>query len=53
MSEVPPASRNRVCLWYEGEAEDAANFYAETFSETLVTDVIRASGDYPPSEQGE
>jgi 2-polyprenyl-6-hydroxyphenyl methylase/3-demethylubiquinone-9 3-methyltransferase len=52
MSEVAPASRNRVCLWYEGEAEDAANFYAETFPETRVTNVIRAPGDYPAGEQG-
>ncbi len=24
-------SKNTVCLWYDGDAEDAARFYAETF----------------------
>ena len=24
-------SKNTICLWYDGDAFDAANFYAETF----------------------
>ena len=26
--------KNIICLWYEGGAEDAARFYAETFPDT-------------------
>ena len=25
------ASKNTICLWYDGTALDAARFYAETF----------------------
>ena len=45
--------RNRVCLWYDGTAEEAANFYVETFPDTHVTEVIRAPGDYPAGKQGD
>jgi 2-polyprenyl-6-hydroxyphenyl methylase/3-demethylubiquinone-9 3-methyltransferase len=45
--------RNRVCLWYDGTAEEAANFYFETFPDTHVTQVIRAPSDYPAGKQGE
>lgn len=24
-------AKNTICLWYNGDAEDAARFYAETF----------------------
>jgi 2-polyprenyl-6-hydroxyphenyl methylase/3-demethylubiquinone-9 3-methyltransferase len=24
-------AKNTICLWYDGDAEDAARFYAETF----------------------
>ena len=39
--------KNTVCLWYDGTAEEAANFYAETFPDTHVTAVHRAPGDNP------
>jgi predicted 3-demethylubiquinone-9 3-methyltransferase (glyoxalase superfamily) len=46
------ADKNRVCLWYDGAAEEAAQFYFETFPDTHVTNVIRAPGDYPDGQQG-
>jgi 2-polyprenyl-6-hydroxyphenyl methylase/3-demethylubiquinone-9 3-methyltransferase len=49
-TDQPP--RHRVCLWYDGDAEEAANFYAETFPDTRVTNVVRAPGSYPAGEQG-
>jgi predicted 3-demethylubiquinone-9 3-methyltransferase (glyoxalase superfamily) len=45
-------SKNRICLWYEGGAVDAANFYAETFPDSSVGTIHRAPGDYPDGKQG-
>jgi 2-polyprenyl-6-hydroxyphenyl methylase/3-demethylubiquinone-9 3-methyltransferase len=47
------ASKNTVCLWYNGTAEEAARFYAETFPDSAVTAVHRAPGDYPDGKQGD
>ena len=46
------ASKNTICLWYEGAALDAARFYAETFPGSTVGAVLRAPGDYPNGQQG-
>lgn len=45
--------KNQICLWYEGEAEAAARFYAETFPDTHVGVITRAPGDYPDGQQGD
>jgi 2-polyprenyl-6-hydroxyphenyl methylase/3-demethylubiquinone-9 3-methyltransferase len=47
------ASKNTICLWYEGAALDAANFYAETFPDSAVGAVHRAPGDYPDGRRGD
>jgi predicted 3-demethylubiquinone-9 3-methyltransferase (glyoxalase superfamily) len=47
------ASKNRICLWYDGGALDAARFYAETFPDSTVEAVHRAPGDYPNGKQGD
>ena len=39
--------KNTICLWYEGDAEAAARFYAETFPDSAVTAVRRAPSDFP------
>src|SRR5690606_21544052 len=44
---------NTVCLWYDGDALDAANFYAETFPDSAVTAVNRAPADYPSGKEGD
>ena len=46
-------AKNTICLWYNGEAEAAARFYAQTFPDSAVTAVHRAPGDYPSGKQGD
>ena len=45
--------KNTICLWYNGDAEDAARFYADTFPNSSVGAVHRAPGDYPDGKQGD
>jgi 2-polyprenyl-6-hydroxyphenyl methylase/3-demethylubiquinone-9 3-methyltransferase len=40
-------AKNTICLWYNGGAEAAALFYAETFPDSSVGAVHRAPGDFP------
>ncbi|MGH8216113.1 MAG: VOC family protein [Rhodanobacteraceae bacterium] len=40
-----------VCLWFDGKAEEAANFYASTFPDSHVNAVHRSPGDYPAGKQ--
>ena len=48
------AARNiAVCLWFDGQAEEAAHFYATTFPDSHVDAVHRAPGDYPEGKQGD
>jgi predicted 3-demethylubiquinone-9 3-methyltransferase (glyoxalase superfamily) len=46
-------TKNVICLWYDGTAEQAARFYAQTFPNSAVTAVHRAPGDYPNGKQGQ
>jgi predicted 3-demethylubiquinone-9 3-methyltransferase (glyoxalase superfamily) len=46
-------AKNVICLWYNGTAEEAAKFYAETFPNSAVTGVHRAPGDFPTGKQGQ
>ena len=46
-------SKNTICLWFEGGAVDAANFYAHTFPDSAVGAVLHAPGDYPDGSQGD
>lgn len=48
-----PRAKNTICLWYDGGAEEAANFYAATFPDSAVTAVHRAPGDFPSGEKGQ
>ena len=45
--------RNSICLWYDGTAEAAARFYAETFPDSAVGAVHRAPADYPMGREGD
>jgi len=46
-------AKNTICLWYNGDAEEAANFYAKTFPDSSVDAVHRAPGDYPAGHEGD
>ncbi|MEP4545210.1 MAG: VOC family protein [Saccharospirillum sp.] len=46
-------AKNTICLWYDGDAEEAARFYAETFPDSSVQAVHRAPADNPSSKAGE
>jgi predicted 3-demethylubiquinone-9 3-methyltransferase (glyoxalase superfamily) len=45
--------KNRICLWFNKDAQEAARFYAATFPESDVTAVHHAPGDYPSGKAGE
>lgn len=45
--------KNTICLWYDGDAEDAACFYAATFPDSRIGAVLRAPGDYPAGKEGD
>ena len=46
-------SKNTICLWYDGTAVEAAQFYAETFPDSAVGTILRAPGDYPSGKEGD
>ena len=48
-------SKNPVtlCLWYDKDAEEAANFYAATFPDSKVGTAHRAPGDNPSGKEGD
>jgi 2-polyprenyl-6-hydroxyphenyl methylase/3-demethylubiquinone-9 3-methyltransferase len=45
--------KNRICLWYDGDAEEAANFYARTFPDSSVDEIVEAPADYPSGKEGD
>ncbi len=46
----PPVT---LCLWYDKDAEEAAQFYAATFPDSAVGPVHRAPGDFPGGKEGD
>ena len=45
--------KNIVCVWYDKDAEAAANFYAQNFPDSRVGKITRAPADYPSGKQGD
>jgi len=46
-------AKNIICLWYDNNAEEAANFYAKTFPDSAVVAVHPAPSDYPGGKEGD
>jgi predicted 3-demethylubiquinone-9 3-methyltransferase (glyoxalase superfamily) len=46
-------AKNTICLWYDGDAEEAARFYAKTFPDSSVGAIHRAPSDYPDGREGD
>lgn len=46
-------AKNTVCLWFNGDAEEAAQFYARIFPDSSVDAVHRAPGDFPAGKEGQ
>ncbi|RYG25592.1 VOC family protein [bacterium] len=46
-------NKNTICLWFDKDAEEAANFYAQTFPNSSVQAVHRAPSDYPSGKAGD
>jgi predicted 3-demethylubiquinone-9 3-methyltransferase (glyoxalase superfamily) len=42
-----------TCLWFDGTAREAAEFYAATFPDSHVGPAMTAPGDYPSGKQGD
>lgn len=46
-------AKNTICLWFDKDAEEAANFYAATFPDSKVTNVFYAPSDFPGGKAGD
>jgi 2-polyprenyl-6-hydroxyphenyl methylase/3-demethylubiquinone-9 3-methyltransferase len=46
-------NKNTICLWFNGTAEEAAQFYAKTFPDSAVGKIYRAPSDYPSGKEGD
>jgi hypothetical protein len=41
------------CLWFDGKAEEAANFYVTVFPRSRVDSIRHAASDYPSGKAGD
>lgn len=47
------AQKIEPCLWYDGNAEEAANFYVSVFPNSQIDDVLRSALDWPAGKAGD
>jgi predicted 3-demethylubiquinone-9 3-methyltransferase (glyoxalase superfamily) len=45
--------KNTICLWYEKDAQGAAEFYAATFPDSKVGAAAKAPSDFPDGKAGD
>lgn len=48
-----PPNAMTTCLWFDGTAEQAAQFYVATFPDSAITRINRAPMDYPSGKAGD
>jgi predicted 3-demethylubiquinone-9 3-methyltransferase (glyoxalase superfamily) len=57
LSPKPPKiatmSKNTICLWFEGDAVGAAQFYAKIFVDSQRAEIHLAPGDSPSGKPGD
>jgi predicted 3-demethylubiquinone-9 3-methyltransferase (glyoxalase superfamily) len=46
-------AKNTICIWYDTEAEAAAQFYASVFPDSEVGAIWRAPSDNPSNKEGQ
>jgi predicted 3-demethylubiquinone-9 3-methyltransferase (glyoxalase superfamily) len=46
-------SKITPCLWFDGKAEEAAEYYASVFPDSHVDKVVRAASDNPSTARGD
>lgn len=46
-------AKNTLCLWFDGAALEAAEFYARTFPDSAVGAITRAPADFPSGQAGD
>lgn len=46
-------NKNTICIWYDKDAEAAANFYATVFPDSRVIAVQKAPTDFPSGKKGD
>jgi predicted 3-demethylubiquinone-9 3-methyltransferase (glyoxalase superfamily) len=51
--EIKMTAKNTICLWYNGDAEEAANFYAKTFPDSHVGAIQISPADNPGNKAGD
>ncbi len=45
--------KNTICLWFNKDAEEAANFYVATFPDSKIDSVFNAPSDFPDGKEGD
>src|SRR6185369_9366381 len=53
MEHMRMKPKNTICLWFDKDAQEAANFYSATFPDSKVTAVHQAPGDFPGGKKGD
>lgn len=51
--QIMTPEKNTICIWYDQDAEEAANFYAGVFPDSEVRAIHRAPGDFPNGKEGD
>lgn len=46
------ASRITPCLWFDGQAEEAAKFYVSVFPDSHIDQLVKVPADFPSGKKG-